>query len=494
MATKILQSILPQELHPEVVGDSSIPIDALCFDSRQAGPGCCFFAIRGTQADGHRFVAQAVAQGACAVVCEELPAERPAHVCFVRVDSSARALGLMSAAFFGHPSSRLKLVGITGTNGKTTTATLLHRIAMQLGHRAGLLSTVVNRVVDAELPAHHTTPDPVELNRLLDLMCREGCEYCFMEVSSHAVVQHRIAGLRFAGAVFSNITHDHLDYHGTFAEYIKAKQGLFNMLEPTAFAITNADDRNGMVMVQNSPARVSTYALRAMADVRVRIVENHFDGMQLNIDGVELWTRLVGRFNAYNVAAIYTTLRCLGFEQQQVLPPLSAVGAVPGRFEYIRSAGGVVAVVDYAHTPDALQNVLGTITDIMAGKGQLICVVGCGGNRDRTKRPEMARIAARMSHRAVLTSDNPRFEEPQAIVDDMLRGLDAEQSQRTLCVVDRRQAIRTACALARPGDVVLVAGKGHEDYQEVQGVRHHFDDREVVRETLGCAPQPKSNN
>ena len=486
MATKTLQSILPQELGPEIIGSAALPIDALCFDSRQAAPGSCFFAIRGTQADGHQYIAQALERGASAVVCEELPQQRTPQVCFVRVANSARALGLMAAAFYDHPSTRLRLVGITGTNGKTTTATLLHRIAMQLGHRAGLLSTVVNRVVDDELPAHHTTPDPVELNRLLDQMCAAGCEYCFMEVSSHAVVQHRIAGLRFAGAVFSNITHDHLDYHGTFAEYIKAKQGLFNMLEPTTFAITNADDRNGMVMVQGTRARVSTYALRAMADVRVRIVENHFDGMLLQLDGVELWTRLVGRFNAYNVAAIYSTLRCLGFEQQQVLPALSAVGAVPGRFEYIGSPEGVVAVVDYAHTPDALQNVLSTIADIMAGRGQLLTVVGCGGNRDRTKRPAMARIAADMSHRAILTSDNPRFEEPQAIIDDMRQGLDPEQSRRTLCIVDRREAIRTACALAHRGDVVLVAGKGHEDYQEVCGVRHHFDDREVVREAMEC--------
>ncbi len=486
---KTLQDILPTTLKAEIIGPAQQTITTLCFDSRQAAAGACFFAIRGTQVDGHRYIDQAVAQGASAVVCEQLPEQRPSNVAFVQVNDTAQALGLMAAAFYNHPSKRLKLVGVTGTNGKTTTATLLYRIMQMLGHKAGLISTVVNIVNRTELPAHHTTPDPIELNSLLSQMCDAGCSYCFMEVSSHAVVQQRIAGIEFAGAVFTNITHDHLDYHGTFAEYIKAKRGLFDSLSASAFAITNADDRNGMVMVQNSKARISTYGLRSMADVRVKIEENHFDGMLLKLDNVELWTRLVGRFNAYNVAAIYSTLRCLGFEQQEIMPPLSAVTAVAGRFEYIKSPSGAVAVVDYAHTPDALQNVMTTISDIMAGHGRLITVVGCGGNRDRTKRPEMARIAAQLSSQAILTSDNPRFEDPQAIIDEMRQGLDADALRRTLCITDRREAIRTAIALAQPNDVVLVAGKGHEDYQEIQGQRHHFDDREVVRQAMGIDTQ-----
>ncbi|MBR7068785.1 MAG: UDP-N-acetylmuramoyl-L-alanyl-D-glutamate--2,6-diaminopimelate ligase [Bacteroidales bacterium] len=486
---KTLQDILPTTLKAEIIGPAQQTITTLCFDSRQAAAGACFFAIRGTQVDGHRYIDQAVAQGASAVVCEQLPEQRPSNVAFVQVNDTAQALGLMAAAFYNQPSKRLKLVGVTGTNGKTTTATLLYRIMQMLGHKAGLISTVVNIVDRTELPAHHTTPDPIELNSLLSQMCDAGCSYCFMEVSSHAVVQQRIAGVEFAGAVFTNITHDHLDYHGTFAEYIKAKRGLFDSLSASAFAITNADDRNGMVMVQNSKARISTYGLRSMADVRVKIEENHFDGMLLKLDNVELWTRLVGRFNAYNVAAIYSTLRCLGFEQQEIMPPLSAVTAVAGRFEYIKSPSGAVAVVDYAHTPDALQNVMTTISDIMAGHGRLITVVGCGGNRDRTKRPEMARIAAQLSSQSILTSDNPRFEDPQAIIDEMRQGLDADALRRTLCITDRREAIRTAIALAQPNDVVLVAGKGHEDYQEIQGQRHHFDDREVVRQAMGIDTQ-----
>ena len=486
---KTLQDILPTTLKAEIIGPAQQTITTLCFDSRQAAAGACFFAIRGTQVDGHSYIDQAVAQGANTVVCEQLPEQRPSNVAFVQVNDTAQALGLMAAAFYNQPSKRLKLVGVTGTNGKTTTATLLYRIMQMLGHKAGLISTVVNIVDRTELPAHHTTPDPIELNSLLSQMCDAGCSYCFMEVSSHAVVQQRIAGVEFAGAVFTNITHDHLDYHGTFAEYIKAKRGLFDSLSASAFAITNADDRNGMVMVQNSKARISTYGLRSMADVRVKIEENHFDGMLLKLDNVELWTRLVGRFNAYNVAAIYSTLRCLGFEQQEIMPPLSAVTAVAGRFEYIKSPSGAVAVVDYAHTPDALQNVMTTISDIMAGHGRLITVVGCGGNRDRTKRPEMARIAAQLSSQSILTSDNPRFEDPQAIIDEMRQGLDADALRRTLCITDRREAIRTAIAFAQPNDVVLVAGKGHEDYQEIQGQRHHFDDREVVRQAMGIDTQ-----
>lgn len=478
---QILGKILPFSLHPQIHGDVEIEVSSLVFDSRQVRPGSCFFAVRGTQVDGHRFIDAAVAQGAVAVVCQSLPATVSQGVTYIQVDDSARALGLMASAFYGNPSQSLKLVGVTGTNGKTTTATLLYQIVRLLGYKAGLLSTVVNCVENERFATDHTTPDPLELNRLLARMCQAGCDFCFMEVSSHAIVQQRIAGLTFAGAVFSNITHEHLDYHGTFAEYIKAKKSLFDSLLPQAFAITNVDDRNGMVMAQNTEAQVVTYSLRTMADFRTKIIENHFDGMLLNIDGHEVWTRLVGKFNAYNLTAIYATLVSLGFDPNDVLTQLSVVTAVPGRFEYLKSNGGVVAVVDYAHTPDALQNVLTTIADILGnGSGKIITVVGCGGNRDTTKRPEMAQIAARMSTTAILTSDNPRFEDPSAILADMMAGIDKSLNSKVLEIVDRRQAIRTACRLAKNGDIVLVAGKGHEDYQEIKGEKHHFDDREEV--------------
>lgn len=480
-----LHQIIPQSLIVTLVGDSTVAVESLVFDSRAVVHGSCFFAIRGTQTDGHKFVGAAIAGGASVVVCEQLPDEAVSGVTYVKVADAAYALGIAASSFYGNPSSKLKLIGVTGTNGKTTTATLLYRIVRQLGYKAGLLSTVVNYVNETEIAATHTTPDPIELNSLLAQMCHEGCEFCFMEVSSHAVVQHRIAGLAFAGAVFSNITHDHLDYHGTFAEYIKAKKGLFDGLSQTAFAITNIDDRNGMVMVQSCKSPITTYSLRAMADVRTRIVENHFDGMLLNIDGVEVWTRLVGRFNAYNLTAIYATLLQLGFERAEVLMQLSAVEAVAGRFEYIKSPSGVVAVVDYAHTPDALMNVLETIKDILGNSpSRMITVVGCGGNRDRTKRPEMAKIATHMSGLTILTSDNPRFEEPEAILADMKQGVDAEHQSKVLTITDRREAIRTACAMAHKGDIILVAGKGHENYQEIKGVKHHFDDKEVLSQTF----------
>lgn len=464
------------------MGNRNVAVEFLSFDSRKVSAGCCFFAIRGTQVDGHKFIQPAVEKGAVAIVCEQLPETTAPNVTYVQVNDASLALGVMASAFYGNPSEKLRLVGVTGTNGKTTTATLLYRIAKMLGYKAGLLSTVVNYVGDVEVAANHTTPDQIELNSLLAQMCDAGCEFCFMEVSSHAIVQHRIAGLGFAGAVFSNITHDHLDYHKTFAEYIKAKKGLFDGLGSNAFAITNVDDKNGMVMVQNTKARVVTYSLRSMADICTKIIENHFDGMLLNLDGCEVWTRLVGKFNAYNITAIYATLVNLGFDKAEVLTRLSMVTAVSGRFEYIKSATGVVAVVDYAHTPDALENVLSTIKDILGDSpSQIITVVGCGGNRDKTKRPEMAQIAAEMSTLAILTSDNPRFEEPNAILDDMRTGIDSGLERKVLVIADRREAIRTACRFAKCGDIILVAGKGHEDYQEIKGVKHHFDDKEEVR-------------
>lgn len=467
------------------MGAGDVAVNLLTFDSRKVCSGACFFAVRGTQVDGHQFIDTAIANGAVAVVCEELPKNKPDNVAFVKVDDTSYALGLMASEYYDNPSKRLRLVGITGTNGKTTTATLLYRIAKMLGYKAGLLSTVVNYVNDVEFQASHTTPDQIELNSLLSQMCDAGCEFCFMEVSSHSIVQNRIAGLQFAGATFSNITHDHLDYHKTFAEYIKAKKGLFDSLPSDAFALTNIDDKNGMVMVQNCSAKISTYSLRSMADFRTKIIENHFDGMLLNVDGVEVWCRLVGKFNAYNITAIYGTLICLGFEKSEILTKLSVVTAVSGRFEYIKSNSGIVAVVDYAHTPDALENVLGTIKDILGDSpSRIITVVGCGGNRDKTKRPEMAKIAAEMSSITILTSDNPRFEEPEAILADMRVGVDVILARKVLTITNRHEAIRTACTMAQNGDIVLVAGKGHENYQDVKGVKHHFDDKEEVTAAL----------
>lgn len=477
-----LTKILPKALVNEVVGNPDIEVEQLTFNSRVAGANSCFFAIRGTQADGHRFIPQAVENGASAIVCEAMPVSFAPNVTYVRVSDSSEALGLMASAFYGNPSSHLKLVGVTGTNGKTTTATLLYRIVGMLGFKAGLLSTVVNQVVDEQIPTTHTTPDPIELNRLLRRMVDAGCSYCFMEVSSHAVVQKRIAGLTFAGGIFTNITHDHLDYHKTFDEYIRAKKMFFDQLPSESFALVNADDRNGMVMVQNTKAKVSTYALHSIADFRCRVVESHFDGMLLNMDGLEVWTRLIGEFNAYNLLAIYASLLLLGFDKTDVLLQLSMVNSVSGRFEYVSSSGGITAVVDYAHTPDALVNVIETIKKIKSSGQRLITVVGAGGNRDKTKRPVMARVAVQNSDLVILTSDNPRFEEPEDIINDMKAGVDEEFTKKLVTIVDRHEAIRTACLLANKEDIILVAGKGHENYQEVKGVKHHFDDKEVLAE------------
>ena len=434
-------------------------------------------------AAGSSVLGSSVAAGAAAVVCEELPAERPAGVTFVQVPDSTVALGQVASAFYGHPSRRLKLVGVTGTNGKTTTATLLYRMFRRLGYKAGLISTVVYCVDDREIPSTHTTPDSIRLNAMMAEMVEAGCDYCFMEVSSHSLVQHRTAGLAFVGGIFSNITHDHLDYHKTFAEYIRAKKLFFDGLPAGAFALTNADDRNGMVMVQNTKATVKTYALQSFADFRCRIVETLLDGMLLNLDGSEVWVKFLGRFNAYNLTSVYATALLLDARRDEVLRILSDLTSVGGRFEPIHSKEGVTAIVDYAHTPDALQNVIGTINEIRKKDQRLYVVVGCGGNRDATKRPEMAKIAVDGSDMAVLTSDNPRLEEPGAIIEQMKSGL--EPGARYLAITDRREAIKAAVALARPGDIILVAGKGHETYQDVGGVKHHFDDREEVRAAFG---------
>lgn len=458
-------------------------ITHITFDSRSVVEGALFVAQRGVHVDGHKYIEQAVGQGAVAVVCEEMPCNVNPEIAYIVVTDSRAALGMMAANYYGNPTEHIKLVGVTGTNGKTTTVTLLHRMFRMAGYHVGLISTIVNKIDEQEIPTTHTTPDSLELNRLLSEMVKQGCDYCFMEVSSHAVVQQRIAGLVFYGGVFSNITHDHLDFHKTMKAYIEAKKGFFDMLTSGAFALVNKDDRNGMVMVQNTKAAVSTYSLRGNADFSCKIIENTFQGLHLEIDRQDVWVRLVGRFNAYNVTAIYGVAVLCGMEKMEVLRLLSTLSAAEGRFEYINGKG-VTAIVDYAHTPDALENVIDTINAIRVRQQRLITVVGCGGDRDKTKRPEMAQIAVRKSDIVILTSDNPRTENPEAILDDMFAGLTTEEQRQALRISDRRQAIKTACMTAQEGDIVLVAGKGHEKYQEVNGVRSHFDDKEEVRNCL----------
>ena len=466
----------------EWIGNRNATVADITNDSRKVVKNSLFIAVRGVNIDGHNFIGQVIEAGASVVVCEEAPANRPADVLFVVVENSAIALGQVASNWYGRPSENLKLVGITGTNGKTTTVTLLHRMATQLGYKAGLLSTVRNIVGTREVEATQTTPDPLQLHRLLAEMVEIGCDYCFMEVSSHAAHQHRIAGLKFAGAIFSNLTQDHLDYHKTFADYRDAKKMFFDGLGADAFALVNADDRNGLFMLQNCAASKHTYALQKMADFRAKVLESSFEGMQLEIDGVEVWTSFVGRFNAYNLLAVYSASVLLGFDKTEVLTVLSKLGSVDGRFQCLRSKSGKTAIVDYAHTPDAIENVLNTIKNVTDGNHQIITVTGAGGNRDKTKRPIMAAIATELSDKVILTSDNPRNERPEDIIADMKAGVQAAYAQRVLCITDRTEAIRTACMLAQSGDVVLVAGKGHETYQEVNGVKHHFDDREVIKQ------------
>lgn len=468
----------------EVRGNAEVEVKDLQFDSRKVTAGTLFVAQPGTKVDGHDFIGKAVDAGAIAVVCEHVPAGIPQGVIFVVMKDSSKALGEMAANYYVHPSHSLKLIGITGTNGKTTTVTLLHRMFRMMGHHVGLISTIVNKIDEEELATGHTTPDALELNQLLRKMVDAGCDYCFMEVSSHAVVQQRIAGVEFAGGIFSNITHDHLDFHKTMANYIAAKKGFFDGLPSTAWALVNVDDKNGRVMVQNTKAKVATYGLNQMGDFHGKVLEESFEGMHLSINGQELWCRLVGRFNAYNLLAIYGAAVLSGAPEKEVLRVLSILEPAPGRFQYV-SGRGVTAIVDYAHTPDALQNVIETIDAIRRPAQQLITVVGCGGDRDKTKRPEMAQIACKGSDKLVLTSDNPRTEKPESILDDMEAGLTAEQLSHTVRITDRRQAIRTACMMAREGDIILIAGKGHEKYQEVNGVRSHFDDVEEVEGELG---------
>ncbi len=463
-------------------GSLEVEITGVDIDSRQVKDGHLFVAMKGTQVDGHKFIPKAVELGASAILCEDMPGELAEGVTYVSVASTEDAVGPVATHFYGNPSEKLKLVGVTGTNGKTTIATLLYNMFTKMGHKCGLLSTVCNYVVDEAIPASHTTPDPIELNRLLAKMVDAGCEYAFMECSSHAIAQKRIGGLNFAGGIFTNLTRDHLDYHKTFENYRDAKKAFFDGLPKTAFAITNADDRNGMVMVQNTRATVKTYSTRSMADFRAKIIECHFEGMYLDIDSHEVGVQFIGKFNVSNLLAVYGAAVMLGKPKEDILVAMSTLHSVSGRLEPIRSPQGYTAIIDYAHTPDALENVLAAIHEVLDGKGNVITVCGAGGNRDKGKRPLMAREAVKQSDRVIITSDNPRFEEPQAIIDDMLAGLDEKQMRKVVAIADRREAIRTACMMAQKGDVVLIAGKGHEDYQEIKGVKHHFDDHEVVRE------------
>ncbi len=461
-------------------GSLDTEVSSLCLDSRKAVKGSVFVAVRGHQTDGHLFVNKAIELGASVVLVEELPEEIKEDVVYVVVGDSAYALGVMASTFYGNPSSKLKLVGVTGTNGKTTVATLLFNLFSRLGFHVGLLSTVQNQIGERIVEATHTTPDPISLNSLLKEMVEDGCDYCFMEVSSHAVVQQRIAGLKFAGGIFTNITHDHLDFHGTFANYIKAKKKFFDDLDRYAFALTNIDDKNGQVMLQNTFAHKKTYGLHQMADFKAKILESHFDGMLLQVDGQEVWVKLVGDFNAYNLLAVFGASILLEQETVKVLMALSEITGAEGRFETLKSTTGVVAIVDYAHTPDAVENVLETIGGLRKPGQQILTVLGCGGDRDKTKRPEMAEVASRLSDKVVLTSDNPRTEDPAAIIKEMEVGIPGDKRKNVFSITDRREAIRAAFHLAQPGDVILVAGKGHEKYQDINGVKNHFDDKEEL--------------
>lgn len=481
---KLLKDILYKVRIEQVVGSTNTAIEHIVFDSRKVTAFSAFVATRGTQVDGHAYIAKAVELGAVAIICEELPSDLKEGVTYVRVQSAAEALGQLAANFHDSPAKKLKLVGITGTNGKTSTATLLFRLFRALGYKCGLISTVEIRIGQRTIPSTHTTPDAVRLNELLAEMVAEKVTHCFMEVSSHSVVQERIAGLHFAAGVFTNITHDHLDYHGTFAEYIKAKKRFFDQLPASAFALVNADDVNSAVMLQNTKASKHSYAVRSMADHRARIVENQLTGLHLNIDGHDVYARLIGEFNASNLLAVYTTATLMGEAPLNVLTALSDLEPPRGRFQLVRSTSGIIGIVDYAHTPDALKNVLSTINEVCGDNEQVIIVVGCGGDRDRGKRPVMARIATELSSHVVLTSDNPRSEEPMAILEEMRSGVAANDQHRVWVNVDRREAIRQAVGMAKPGDVVLLAGKGHETYQEIQGVKHPFDDVAVLKETL----------
>lgn len=477
---KSLHSLLHDVSGAIITGPTDVIIHSLILDSRKVQSGSLFIALRGTQTDGHQFINTAVNSGAAAILCEELPAVINPDVTYVQVADSAEAMGLMASAFNDYPSQKLTLIGITGTNGKTSVATFLFQLFRGLGYRCGLLSTVQNQVEDEVIPSTHTTPDAIALNQLLATMLKKGCSHVFMEVSSHAVAQHRITGLKFAGGIFTNITHDHLDFHKTFDNYIKAKKGFFDQLPKTAFALINVDDRRGSVMVQNTKAKIETYSLQTLASFKGKIISDTLSGMQMEINLQEVWFRVIGRFNAYNLLSVYGAAVLLGENPEIVLTELSNLKSPPGRFEQFHSADNIVGIVDYAHTPDALENVLETITHLRNGNEKVITVVGCGGNRDAEKRPKMAAIACKYSNRVILTSDNPRNEDPMDILDQMRKGVPPLDYKKTSVIEDRREAILKACEEANPGDIILIAGKGHENYQEIKGIKHHFDDKEVL--------------
>ncbi len=467
-----------------ITGSRDLEINDVCFDSRKVGKGSLFVAVKGLTVDGHDYISSSVEKGAAAIICEQVPKDTYKDVTVIESENSAEALGIVASNFYGRPSFKLKLVGVTGTNGKTTTVTLLHELFGKLGYKAGLISTVENKIGERVMDASYTTPDALELNKLLKEMVIQGCTHAFMEVSSHALVQNRVAGIHYAGGIFTNISHDHLDYHKSMDEYIKAKKILFDNLPGAAFALVNVDDKRGKIMLQNTAAEKSTYALNSMADFKAKILHNTLQGLELDLDGKSVWFKLIGKFNAYNLLTAYATGCLLGEDAEDVLTQLSEVSGARGRFEYITNSANILALVDYAHTPDALENVLSTIEDLRSKNEVVITVVGCGGDRDKTKRPKMAAIACRFSEKVILTSDNPRTEDPEVILDEMYEGVPKTRQRSTMRITDRKEAIRTACNLAQKGDIILVAGKGHETYQEVNGVRHHFDDKEVLDQIL----------
>ncbi|MEO5911550.1 MAG: UDP-N-acetylmuramoyl-L-alanyl-D-glutamate--2,6-diaminopimelate ligase [Pelobium sp.] len=478
----ILKDILYGVALEQVVGSTEVEVAAIAFDSRKVIPQTLFIAIKGTLSDGHAFIAKAIEDGAQVIVAEELPEKFEDDITYIKVKNSAQALGIISANFYQHPSKKLKLIGITGTNGKTTVATLLYKLFRELGYKCGLISTVENVINGKIIPSTHTTPDPIALNILLVDMVFLGCDYCFMEVSSHAVAQYRIEGLSFSGGIFTNITHDHLDFHHTFDNYIKAKKGFFDGLSRSSFALTNADDKNGMVMLQNTKAHQKTYGLKSLTDFKAKIIENQFSGLHLDLDGEDVFFKLVGSFNASNLLAVYGAALLLDQDKIKVLTVLSKLSGAEGRFDYIISPNKVIGIVDYAHTPDALENVLSTIDNIRSKTEQVITIIGCGGDRDKTKRPMMAKSACDWSDKVILTSDNPRSEDPAQIIKDMEEGVSPVNQRKVISITDRREAIKTACHLAKPGDIILLAGKGHEKYQEIKGVRTDFDDKQILND------------
>ena len=477
-----LEDILKNINVIETQGNIAQEISGIHIDSRKIEPGHLFVAVKGTQTDGHAYIAKAIELGASAIVCEKMPENIDNNVTYIKVADTEDCVGKLATTFYGDPTSKLELIGVTGTNGKTTIASLLYNMFRKFGYKVGLISTVCNYIDDEAIPTEHTTPDPITLNKLLGRMADEGCKYAFMEVSSHSVAQKRIGGLKFAGGIFTNLTRDHLDYHQTVDNYLKAKKAFFDNLPKTAFALTNLDDKNGMVMVQNTKAKVCSYSLRSICDFKGKVLEDGFEGMLLDINHVEVNVQFIGRFNASNLLAVYGTACLLGKKPEDVLLALSILKPVSGRFDSLRSSRGYSAIVDYAHTPDALVNVLSTIQEVLNGRGQIITVVGAGGNRDKGKRPIMAQEAVKLSDKVIITSDNPRFEEPQDIINDMLAGLSKDEMRKVISIIDRKEAIKTACMLAQSGDAILVAGKGHENYQDIKGVKHHFDDKEVIRE------------